>query len=269
MTSSFAYDSPELAATYDRVSTWQLESGKRLVERLGIAAGARVLDIGCGTGRLAAWIGERVGPTGHVTGIDPLEERVRLAREHVPAARFEVGQAEELGAFGDASFDFVCLSSVFHWIGDKPKALAEVRRVLVPGGRVGVTTFPNELRDSGTVARVLMPLFGREPYASRIDLSTLPFARDGKTTTDHIGLVLAAGLELAELHVMPRDRIHASGAAFVDFMDASSFGNFLWLVPDELRARFRTDLAAELESLRGPDGVVDRSWGLAFVAARA
>ncbi|HEY1557351.1 MAG TPA: methyltransferase domain-containing protein, partial [Kofleriaceae bacterium] len=98
MTSSFAYDSPELAATYDRVSTWQLESGKRLVERLGIAAGARVLDIGCGTGRLAAWIGERVGPTGHVTGIDPLEERVRLAREHVPAARFEVGQAEELGA---------------------------------------------------------------------------------------------------------------------------------------------------------------------------
>jgi hypothetical protein len=141
--------------------------------------------------------------------------------------------------------------------------------VLVPGGRVGVTTFPNELRDSGTVARVLMPLFGREPYASRIDLSTLPFARDGKTTTDHIGLVLAAGLELAELHVMPRDRIHASGAAFVDFMDASSFGNFLRLVPDELRARFRTDLAAELESLRGPDGVVDRSWGLAFVAARA
>jgi SAM-dependent methyltransferase len=217
----------------------------RLVDRLGIAAGARVLDVGCGTGRLAAYLAERVGPTGSVAGIDPLPERVRLAREHVPSARFEVGLAEDLSA------------------------LAEARRVLAPGGRLGVTTFPRELADVGTVAKILLPMFGRAPYAGHVDMSALTFARDGKTTTEHIGLVLAAGLELVELHVVPRVRVHATGEAFVDFMDASSFGNFLRIVPDALCAQFRAELAATLDAHVSPDGtLLDRSWGMMFVAER-
>jgi ubiquinone/menaquinone biosynthesis C-methylase UbiE len=110
MTISFAHDSRHLAETYDRVSDLQFEGGKRLVERLGLEEGARVLDIGCGTGRLAQWTGERLGPKGSVVGIDPLEDRIGIARSHGGALRFEVGQAEDLGAFEDASFDAVCMS---------------------------------------------------------------------------------------------------------------------------------------------------------------
>ena len=80
-------------------------------------------------------IAERVGPTGKVVGVDPLAERIALARARAPGIRFEVGQAEDLGVFTDESFDVVCLSAVFHWVEDKPKALAEIRRVLCPGGR--------------------------------------------------------------------------------------------------------------------------------------
>src|ERR1700677_2403733 len=72
MTTSFTHDTQDLAETYDRLSDPQLDGGKRLIERIGIKPGNRVLDIGCGTGRLvAAWIAERVGPTGTVVGIDP------------------------------------------------------------------------------------------------------------------------------------------------------------------------------------------------------
>src|SRR5215470_19959190 len=99
--------SRELAEMYDRVSDLQLEGGKRLVERLGLKEGARVLDVGCGTGRLAQWIAERVGTTGVVAGIDPLEERIQIARARVGSVRFEVGRAEHLGAFDDASFDII------------------------------------------------------------------------------------------------------------------------------------------------------------------
>src|SRR5271166_3089920 len=121
---SLSHDTSHLAETYDRLSDSQFEGGKRLVERLGLKAGDRVLDVGCGTGRLARWIAERVAPGGAVVGIDPLVERV---------------------AFASESFDAVCMSAVFHWVNDKPKALNEARRVLRAGGRLGVTTLPREL----------------------------------------------------------------------------------------------------------------------------
>ena len=69
MTTPFEHDSRDLAQTYDRVSDLQFEGGKRLVERLGLNEGARVLDVGCGTGRLAHWIAGRVGTRGAVTGM--------------------------------------------------------------------------------------------------------------------------------------------------------------------------------------------------------
>jgi ubiquinone/menaquinone biosynthesis C-methylase UbiE len=262
---AFAHDSLHLAEAYDRVSDLQFEGGKRLVERLGLEEGARVLDIGCGTGRLARWIAERLGPKGRVVGIDPLEHRISVARSHAGGVRFEEGQAEDLGAFEDSSFDAVCLSSVLHWVSDKARALAEVRRVLRPGGRVGVTTLPQELSRAGTVALVVQPLLQRPPYADRIDRSV---GRRGCTSTELVSLVLESRLELIELHVTQTVSGHESGEAFVEFAEASSFGNFLSMVPEELRASLRADLVTAFEGRRGSDGVVVRGWGVLFVAQR-
>lgn len=268
MTTSFTHDSRDLAETYDRVSDVQLEGGKRLVERLGIDEGAHVLDVGCGTGRLTHWIAERVGANGVVAGIDPLEERIRIARSRGGAARFEVGEAEDLRAFEDASFDAVCMASVLHWVEDKARALAEVRRVLRPGGLVGVTTSPRELARAGTVGHVLEPLLSRAPYAGRVDLAMLAFAGRGCTTTDLVSLVLESRLELVELQLKQRMRAHASGEAVLEFIEASAFGTFLRPVPDDLRASLRADLIAAFDAQRGPDGVVVRGWGVGLVAMR-
>jgi SAM-dependent methyltransferase len=167
MTTSFEHDSRNLAQTYNRVSDLQFEGGKRLVERLGLDEGARVLDVGCGTGRLAHWIAERVGTKGAVTGIDPLEERIQIARSHGGAVRFDVGQAEDLGAFEDGSFDAVCMSSVFHWVADKAKALAESTSRPATRRALGVTTLPHELSRAGTVASFSSPPRARlTPVAS-------------------------------------------------------------------------------------------------------
>ena len=270
MTSSFEHDSRSLAETYDRVSDRQFESGKRLVERLELAEGARVLDVGCGTGRLAHWIAERVGATGSVIGIDPLEERVHIARSHGGAATFAVGQAEDLGAYADASFDAVCMSSVFHWIADKAKALAEARRVLRPGGRLGVTTTsPHELAGAGTLRLVLEQLLAREPYKSRVGASRLTFATRGSTTTELVSLVLASGLELVELHVVQHTHTHDNGEAVVAFIEASAFGTFLRPIPDDLRTQLRAELVDAFDAQRGPAGVALKSWGVLFVATRA
>jgi SAM-dependent methyltransferase len=269
MTAQFAHDNRQLAETYDRRSDTQLEGGKHLVERLGIGEGARVLDVGCGTGRLTRWIAERVGASGSVIGVDPLADRIDVARSAGSGVRFDVGRAEDLGAFEDASFDAVCMSAVLHWVVDKAKALAEARRVLRPGGRLGVTTLPHELRRAGTLALTLWPLLERAPYAGRVDVSALAMAEHGVTATDLVSLVLASGLDLVELHIAEYVRSHASGAELVEYLDAGSFGNFFRIVPEELRPTLRADLASAFDAQKGPGGVVIRDWGLLFVAKRA
>jgi ubiquinone/menaquinone biosynthesis C-methylase UbiE len=268
MTTSFTHDSSQLAETYDRVSDTQFESGKRLAARL-VEPGARVLDVGCGTGRLARWIAEQVGPAGSVVGIDPLAERIAIARRNAGSIAFDVGQAEDLSAFADGSFDVVCMSAVFHWIENKPRALAEVRRVLRGGGLLGMTTVPRELMGVSSVATTLMPLLARSPYAERADLSALAIATRHHTTTEIINMIVEAGLEPIEIHVMPRKRAYETGADVVDFFEASSFGNFLRIVPEELRPSLRADLAAAFEEHKGADGIVTRDWGSVFVARRS
>jgi arsenite methyltransferase len=270
MTTSFSHDSAELAETYDRVSDSQLESGKRLAARLGIGPGDRVLDVGCGTGRLARHLADLVGPSGKVVGIDPLPERVALARAHAGGVvSFEAGQAEDLGAFADASFDVVTLSAVFHWIDDRPRALREVRRVLRPGGRMGLTTLARELMHAGTVPSVLVPLLSEPRYANKVDVSGFALATKLLTATELIAMIVEAGLELIELHVVERVRTHASGRDVVDFMEASSFGNFLRIVAEGLQPALRADLEAAFDARRGPGGIVLRDWGTVLATRRA
>jgi arsenite methyltransferase len=270
MTTSYSHDSTQLAETYDRISDSQLEGGRRLVERLAIHAGDSVLDVGCGTGRLARHIAHVVGAGGRVVGIDPLAERVALARTRAGAGiAFEVGQAEDLGAFAEASFDAVCMSAVFHWVNDKPRALREIRRVLRPGGRTGLTTLAREMMHAGTIIGTIVPVLTEPPYVSCVDLSGLALATKGPSTTELVAMLGDAQLELVELHVVERVRTHTTGHDVVEFLEASAFGNFLRIVPDDLRASLRADLASAFDALRGPDGIAVRDWGTLLVARKA
>lgn len=124
--------------------------GRRLrasfADLLETGLGDRVLDVGCGPGRLALDLVERVGPTGSVRGVDAGEEMVRRAtakakRQGLPAA-FQVAFAQHL-PFGDASFDGVACILALHHVADDDQlaAVEEMYRVLRPGGRVLLAEF--------------------------------------------------------------------------------------------------------------------------------
>lgn len=105
-----------------------------------LAAGARVLDLGSGSGTDCFAAALLVGPTGHVTGIDMTTEqlakanRLRNDAEHIT---FEPGRLEEL-PLPDASVDVVISNGVVNLCPDKERVFAEVARVLVPGGRMAI-----------------------------------------------------------------------------------------------------------------------------------
>lgn len=117
----------------------------RLVKHAGVRAGHRVLDVACGTG-VVAITAARLGA--RVTGLDLTPELLARARENAAIAGVEVawheGDVEQL-PFGDADFDVV-LSQFGHMFAPRPAvAVAEMLRVLKPGGTIAFSTWPPEL----------------------------------------------------------------------------------------------------------------------------
>ena len=158
--SSIKWDAPELAERYDRVSDSQFERAVLLVKKMGIGPGDAVLDIGCGTGRLAMYLSSVVGPRGRVVGIDPSPHRIgvasaKLKDQAATNVQFAVGSGESPGSLPAGTFDHVCYCSVFHWIDDKPTALDAAYRLLKQGGKVGITTGDRE-NQSG-IKRIIKP----------------------------------------------------------------------------------------------------------------
>ena len=112
-----------------------------LADAARIGPGARVLDVGCGTGGFARAIA--AGSSARVTGLDSSARFVEFARSRPGSVEWVVGDGEEL-PFADTSFDRVLLSLVLHQLARPGAAVAEAFRVLVPGGAVLVRTIAPE-----------------------------------------------------------------------------------------------------------------------------
>ncbi len=136
MSSSRTPDFGALAATYDELrpadeNWWELFE---LLVREADLVGRRVLDVGCGTGRVAAALHERGG---RVWGLEPSPEMAARARER--GVNVKVARAEAM-PFKDGWFDRAVLWLVAHLV-DRPAVFAELARVLSPGGRIAIATF--------------------------------------------------------------------------------------------------------------------------------
>ena len=132
-----------LAPIYD---WWCLKIGlgpgfrEETLHYAGLKSGERVLDVGCGTGVLTRMAAKAVGSAGMTVGIDPAPKMIDIARKNViienSNAEFRLAVIENL-PFEDNSFDCVLSSFMIHHLPPdlKLKGLAEVHRVLKPGGR--------------------------------------------------------------------------------------------------------------------------------------
>ena len=114
---------------------------ERTIALAHLAPGESVLEVGCGTGEIALRAKARLGPRGSVTGIDPSPEMIAVARLKAARANLDVDYrvaSVEALPFADATFDVVLSSLMMHHLPEdlKPRALAEIRRVLKPGGRL-------------------------------------------------------------------------------------------------------------------------------------
>jgi len=127
------------ARAYDeRWSFYIHATVQETLRRTPIKPGQRVLDVGCGTGALLKAM-TRVQPDARLTGVDPTQEMLSLARQGLPGrVTLKRGRAESL-PFENESFDTVVSCNMFHYLRDPERALAETRRVLKLGGNLVIT----------------------------------------------------------------------------------------------------------------------------------
>jgi SAM-dependent methyltransferase len=132
-----------LIASMDRTAGWDATLRLRSWERahLGLAHGERLLDVGCGLGEAALGLAQDLGDGGEVVGVDVSERMLRVARSNAGAARcrvrFTVGDARSLDE-PDDSFDAARSERTLQWLADPAAAVAEMVRVVRPGGRVSL-----------------------------------------------------------------------------------------------------------------------------------
>jgi SAM-dependent methyltransferase len=162
----------QAADSYEQaMGRWSRCLAPLLIRFGGVTDGDRVLDVGCGTGSLTFALPE-VGNIASVAGIDQSEAFISHARAHNTDTRiaFHRGDARAL-PFGDASFDRALSMLVMQFIPDAPRAVAEMRRVVRPGGTVTAAVWDSyggmtPTRMVQDIAAVLDPTFERRLFRS-------------------------------------------------------------------------------------------------------
>ncbi len=131
------------ARTYDdgRISPWFRYTQRMTIDVLRVEPSSSVLDVGCGTGYATVLLASMV-PEGKACGVDISPGMIEQARTKVPAplkgrVEFRQASAMDLG-YPDSSFTHVLCTNSFHHYPDPLKALGEMKRVLVSGGRLAM-----------------------------------------------------------------------------------------------------------------------------------
>lgn len=251
--SSVKDDTPELATYYDKISDYQYGLGLALIDMMSIKTGDSVLDIGCGTGRLAMQVSGIVGLSGSVTGIDPSSHRIEIANarlKNVQNVSFRIGQGENLGDLQESAFDHAYYCAVFHWIEDKKSALREAYRVLKPGGQVGITS--RSRSSTFSIKSIVDNILEKYPE----EMQTMKQNNTGMWATrkDLEALLTESGFEDITANSLTMTRHFQSPKDFFLFLRASSFG-LPSRVPARHRSEVRDAIIGELEKRRTPSGI--------------
>ena len=238
---------------YDNfMGRYSMRLGPAFADFAGVAAGERVLDVGAGTGALTAELVRRGIDT---AAIDPSPPFVAALERKLPGIDVQAGPAERL-PWPDESFDAALAQLVLTFMSDAPAGIAEMRRVVRPGGTVAVCMWDrNGMEMLAAVHRTqqVFPAGGgptteaRTLYRSREEIEGL-FADERFTNLE---------TELLE--------VESEYAGFEEFWSAllggaGPAGAWAVSLDDETRAKVRADLHQQVGSPDGAFSLSGRAW---------
>ena len=237
-------------ASYERVmGRWSKLVGRQFLPWLGLPHGLQWLDAGCGNGAFTEELIDLAKPAA-VTGIDPAESQIAYARQRpgTKLATFELGDAQEL-PFTSGSFDAAVSALVLAFIPNPPRAIAELARVVRPGGTVAAYMW--DLQGGG------MPLQPMYRAMRKLGLSPSRPPSDAASAEESMREIWHnAGLARVETNVI---NIQVNFESFDDFWDTCSLpegpqGKFMQTLAPVMLVTLKEEVRAQL--LTNPDGSI-------------
>lgn len=219
----------------------------------GVRTGDRVLDVACGTGAVARVAAERVGASGCVTGLDlsPGMLAVARSRQAPPGAAIAWIERSALDTgLADRSYDVVLCQQGLQFFPDKPAALREMHRVLVPGGRLAMSVWRTTGVYNSAVGTALTEHIGMDT-ARRFCAS-----RDVPSAEELLRLVAAAGFQDVKLRVQSLIvRLPSLEDFVVGHLAGTPVAAEVRAMSNSARAALGRGVARQLSTYREGDGV--------------
>ena len=260
-------DTWEHGDRYERyIGRWSRRVAPPFLAWLALPTGRRWVDVGCGTGSLAGAILDHCTPAS-VVGVEPSEGFARTASANL-AGRAEVrrGSATEI-PLPDASVDAVVSALVLNFVPDPPAALAEMARVLVPGGTIGayVWDYSGKMEAMRLFWDAAVEL---DPAAAQLaEGLRFPLCRPDAL----VDLFTGAGLESAEATAIDIDTPFAS---FEDYWQPFLGGQgpgpaYLMSLSESARVRVRETIRARVPTRSdGSLPLVARAWAVRGIVTK-
>jgi len=263
--------SAEHLTASERDFWWNADFVALIGRRANLAAARRVLDVGCGVGHWTRTLLPELSPEATVVGVDPEAAWVEAARQHALPARvtFQRATAEAL-PFPDGAFDLVTCQTVLIHVRDATVALAEMLRVLRPGGTL-LLAEPSNLG-----AALLLDSTPRS-VRERVALAELQaICEAGKAAVgegnNSIGDLLpglVAALGVTDLRVYQSDRTCTVVPPYADAAQQASIAQLLELAATDRWIWDRAETRRYFLAGGGAAEAFDASWALAMAATHA
>jgi trans-aconitate 2-methyltransferase len=230
------------AELYREHSTLQQTMAAEVLQALDVTSSERVLDVGCGDGRITSEIARRV-PKGSVLGVDASSNMIELASQRIgPNLRFEVADARSLPF--NHEFDLVVSFNALHWIHEQDLALASIHKSLKPGGTAHLRLVPMGARKS--IETVLEEVRNSPTWSKQFSGFRDPYLR--LTQDEYCLLAQNSGFRVERVRTESKTWDFGTRAEFLAF---SSVTMVEWTkrLPESLRSLFITDVLEKYQAV--------------------
>jgi len=193
------------ARDYRESSSAQLQWARELLSTLQLSGKERILDIGCGDGKITAEIAKRLSK-GSVLGIDSSEEMISFSTENFPQDEyrnldFKLADARTLPF--DSEFDVIFSNATLHWVIDHVNVLRGIKKSLKPGGRILLQM--GGKGNASALFKVLDSMLVKERWGKYFRDFSFPYGFYG--VDDYRTWLKKAGLKEKRIELIPKDML--------------------------------------------------------------